>query len=85
MGFDSFQYDYIAPQSEPDLQGLQRELMFKLIAARLRRHITQVVLAEMVGTSQHIISRAESGKYNPSLNTLLKMCWALDVRLTLVE
>ncbi len=45
--------------------------------------LTQTDLAAAIGTSQWVISRAESRKGNPSLMTLLKIAEALDVRLTL--
>lgn len=45
--------------------------------ARKSLDITQEVLAERVGTKKSNISRFESGKYNPSLDFLVKVADSL--------
>lgn len=45
----------------------------ELIAARIKRGITQKELAQKVGTKQSAISRFEAGNVNPSLGFLEKM------------
>ena len=49
----------------------------QLRAARKSLDITQEVLAERVGTKKSNISRLESGKYNPSLDFLVKVADSL--------
>jgi DNA-binding XRE family transcriptional regulator len=44
-----------------------------LIEARMRAKLSQVELAERMGTSQSAIARLESGKANPSLATLRRL------------
>src|SRR5437660_1671684 len=54
----------------------------QLIALRKRRELSQVQLAEKLGTQQPAISRVESADYrNWSFNTLRKLAEALDGRL----
>ena len=45
--------------------------------ARKAQDMTQEVLAERVGTKKSNISRFESGKYNPSLDFLIKVAGSL--------
>jgi len=58
---------------------------FEVIAAvtkrRLEKGFTQKELARRIGTKQSAIARLESGAYNPSLNFLKKVTYALDARL----
>ena len=49
----------------------------QLKQARKAQDITQEVLAERVGTKKSNISRFESGKYNPSLDFLVKVADSL--------
>ena len=56
-----------------------------LLNARIRKHITQTTLAEMIGTSKSVVQAAESRRGNPHLLTLLLIAEALGVRLTLTE
>ena len=49
----------------------------QLKQARRSQHMTQEVLAERVGTKKSNISRFESGKYNPSLDFLVKVAGSL--------
>ncbi|KAF0810995.1 XRE family transcriptional regulator [Alcanivorax sp. S71-1-4] len=58
----------------------------QLIGARIStlrraRHLTQNDLAEQVGVDGRHISRLETGKYFPSLDTLVAMARVLDVEL----
>jgi len=58
-------------------------LMLQLSRARDRKKLTQSQLAKQLGVRQSAISRLENGRGNPSLNTLLAIAKALDVRLVL--
>ena len=53
--------------------------------ARKERHMTQSELAKKMGSKQSVISRIESGSgsFIPSLETLVKVADALNMRLTL--
>lgn len=53
------------------------EVVEQLKKARRAQNVTQEVLAERVGTKKSNISRFESGKYNPSLDFLIKVAESL--------
>lgn len=53
------------------------EVVEQLKSARKAQNVTQEVLAERVGTKKSNISRFESGKYNPSLDFLIKVAESL--------
>ncbi len=53
------------------------EVVEQLKDARKSQNVTQEVLAERVGTKKSNISRFESGKYNPSLDFLIKVADSL--------
>lgn len=53
------------------------EVVQQLKDARKAQDMTQEVLAERVGTKKSNISRLESGKYNPSLDFLIKVAGSL--------
>jgi transcriptional regulator with XRE-family HTH domain len=53
------------------------EVVDQLKSARKAQNVTQEMLAERVGTKKSNISRFESGKYNPSLDFLVKVADSL--------
>ena len=53
------------------------EVVEQLKAARKAQEITQETLAVRVGTKKSNISRLESGRYNPSLDFLIKVAESL--------
>lgn len=57
------------------------EVIKQLRQVRKEQHITQEVLAERAGTKKSNISRLESGKYNPSLDFLVRVANCLGKRL----
>ena len=48
-------------------------------AFRLKKGLTQEDLAELMGTSKHVIWQWESGRNLPSLNSYFWLCFFLDV------
>lgn len=52
--------------------------MNKLKVARVEIDLTQQQLAEKTGVTRQTISLIEKGKYNPSLNLCLKICFAVN-------
>jgi len=50
----------------------------KIKVARVQLDLTQQQLAEKVGVTRQTISLIEKGKYNPSLDLCLKICYAVD-------
>ncbi len=64
---------------------VEKELV--LIARRLRKarkqkKLTKLDLSFKSGVSQNMIACIEAGKRNPSFQTMIKLCRALDIRLS---
>ena len=63
------------------------KIIEEIIMARKEKKLTQKDLAELIGTKQSNISRLESGNYNPSLDFLNRIAFAmgkeLEVRMVL--
>ena len=59
-------------------QSTRSDVVRQLKAVRKEQHITQEVLAERAGTKKSNISRLESGRYNPSLDFLVKVAGCLE-------
>jgi len=66
------EYDALAPEFE---------IAAELVAARLRAGLSQVELAERMGTSQSAVARLESGQTLPSTKTILRYAKATGSRL----
>ncbi|MCK4763809.1 MAG: helix-turn-helix transcriptional regulator [Candidatus Aminicenantes bacterium] len=56
----------------------KRELVKKIIALRIKENLTQKDLANKMNTNQSVISRLESGKYNPSIEFLNRIAKAMN-------
>ncbi len=67
------EYDKLAPRYA---------LISELIAARIKKGLTQKELAERIGTTQSSIARLEGGNVNPSLDFLEKIAHVLESQLT---
>lgn len=65
-------------ESEPEYQ-----LARSLIAARIKKHLTQAQLAKKANTNQASISRLEWASSKPSLSLLRKIASALGAQLTI--
>lgn len=50
----------------------------KVKVARVQVDLTQQQLAEKVGVTRQTISLIEKGKYNPSLQLCLQICYAVN-------
>ena len=68
------EYDAFAPEFE---------FSAELLRARLRAGLSQVELAERMGTSQSAIARLESGQTLPSTKTLLRFAEATGSKIEL--
>lgn len=54
------------------------KLCNRLKQARFEKHLSQSLLAEMVGVSRNTISSIETGQFNPTAKLALILCIALD-------
>ncbi|MEG0911699.1 MAG: helix-turn-helix transcriptional regulator [Ruthenibacterium sp.] len=52
----------------------------RLKIARIKAHLSQTELAEIIGVSRNTISSIETGQYNPTAKLALILCTALDWR-----
>ncbi len=71
------------PKLKAEYDKLQPEfaLIQAVINARIKKRVTQKILAKKMGTKQSVISRLESGRANPSIAFLKKLANALNTRL----
>ena len=61
--------------------GPEFALIEMVIEKRLNQGLTQKQLAQKIGTKQPVISRLESGTYNPSIKFLERVAFALNAEL----
>lgn len=76
--------DGVVPQLN---QEIRTEFAKQMREIRLRQNLTQQVLADRVGTKKSNISRMESGRYNPSLDFMVRVadCMGQHISITLEE
>lgn len=69
------------PEFREERERLRPEYAFRraLIGARLEANLTQVELAERIGTTQSAIARLESGGAQPSFDMLRRLSAGLNV------
>jgi DNA-binding XRE family transcriptional regulator len=60
-----------------EVNSARQEVAAQLKQVRKDQGMTQESLAELVGTKKSNISRLESGRYNPSLDFLVKVAGGL--------
>ena len=63
-----------------DAQAPEFELARELIAARMRAGLTQGDAAALMGTTQSVVARIESGRGMPSLRTVQRFANAVGAR-----
>ena len=76
------QYTGVQAKSPLEVGANKEDLLKAIVVARIAKRLTQRQLANLCGCSQPAIARLESGHSNPSLHTLLRLCSALGLRLT---
>ena len=59
----------------------RKDVIGKYKACRKGKGMTQVQLASRTGISQPNITRFESGNYNPSMEMMVRIAYALDMKL----
>jgi transcriptional regulator with XRE-family HTH domain len=60
-----------------EVNSARQDVAAQLRQVRKEQGMTQESLAELVGTKKSNISRLESGRYNPSLDFLVKVAGGL--------
>lgn len=76
--------DGVVPQLNKEIRT---EFAKQMREIRLSQNLTQQVLADRVGTKKSNISRMESGRYNPSLDFMVRVadCMGQHISITLEE
>ena len=71
------------PMFKAEYDKLQPEfaVIRAVIEARMKKGLTQKILAGKIGTTQSVISRLESGRGNPSLAFLQRLAQAFNTHL----
>jgi ribosome-binding protein aMBF1 (putative translation factor) len=70
-----------AVKAEYDALVPEYAVIRSIIKARQKQGLSQLALAELVGTRQPVISRLERGDSNPTLDLLKRVATALDMKL----
>ena len=84
--FDDFLKEQLKdPEFRAEYDALEPEfaIIQAILEARKSSGLTQKQLAERTGIAQADISRIETGEANPSLNTLKRLAYGMDMRLKL--
>jgi DNA-binding XRE family transcriptional regulator len=63
-----------------DAQASEFELARELIAVRTQAGLTQGDVAALMGTTQSVVARIESGRYTPSMRTVQRFASAVGAR-----
>lgn len=78
-------YLYLDEERQIMIESLQREtrnqVIEQYILCRKQKNMTQTELARRSGLTRTNISRFESGRYNPSLEMLVRIADALEMRI----
>lgn len=61
----------------------RHEIAEQIHTARKEMNMTQQQLADLTGTQKSNISRMESGRYNPSLDFMVKLADGLGKKITI--
>ena len=80
ISFNEFKQEVLldeAVRTEYEKLRPRYDVISQIIEVRKQQNITQEELARRVGTQKSNISRLESGKYNPSLDFLIKVADSL--------
>lgn len=77
-------YYYLDEEQQVMIEALQtktrNDVIEQYVQCRKQKHMTQTELAKRSGVTRTNISRFESGRYNPSLEMLVRIAGALDMR-----
>lgn len=58
-----------------------QKLIAEVVSTRQRRHLSQQALASILGTNQAEISDFETGKSNPTVEFLSRLCQTLEIKI----
>lgn len=84
VGFEEIKAELVQNEKfkqEYDALQPRYAIVSQIIEVRKKNNMTQSDLAKKVGTQKSNISRLESGRYNPSLDLLIKIARGLGMEL----
>lgn len=58
----------------------EKQVIERLRKFRESAELTQGTIAELAGIDRKTVNRIENGHFSPNLDTLLRLCCALDVK-----
>lgn len=61
---------------------VEKEVAKRLRSARQKAELSQSDLAEAAGIERKTVNRIENGHFSPNLETLTRLCSALDTKLS---
>jgi transcriptional regulator with XRE-family HTH domain len=64
-----------------ELDDILYNISMKIFHTRISREMNQKEFAELLGVSQSMVSKLESGEYNPTVEQLHKIATKLDLKL----
>lgn len=64
------------------IKSAEKEIAKRLREARQKADYSQGALAEAMGVERKTINRIENGHFSPNLETLVRLCQALDTKLS---
>ncbi len=73
---------YADGQTPAEALTAREDVAAQVLRARKEAHLTQQNLADLTGTKKSNISRMESGRYNPSLDFLVKVASSMGKELS---
>ncbi|MGV8147072.1 MAG: helix-turn-helix transcriptional regulator [Alkaliphilus sp.] len=71
-------------EEEFELDDILTDISFKIIDYRMENNLTQKQLADKLAVSQAMVSKLESGEYNPTVELLFKISKKLDWKFGIV-
>ncbi len=74
---------YVNDQVPSSVVELRSEVAGRVREIRKSSDLTQAELAEIIGTKKSNISRLESGRYNPSLDFMVKVVNGLGRKISI--
>ena len=60
----------------------ETEVARRMKVARQKRKLSQQALAELAGVDRKTINRIENNHFSPNVETLVRVCSALDVKVS---
>ncbi len=82
--WDNLKNELVLEDEEMELIRIEKELIGAIISAREEKHLSQLQVAKMSNLKQAGISRMESGKHSPRVDTLLRVLIPLGYTLQIV-